>query len=265
MQTKPKDAPLILDKPMDAALTIPQSWTEYRDESVANAKTLTEVKYPDNQALTSAVHHLKTLKGIIKDTEDSEARPRKTVNEWLKNLRRIRDEFLADVTKEHLRLTGAVNHFQSKADEERRAREREALALQRKAEEETRKAEAALSLATSEDEQLDAQLALESATAKQEQASAQLAVPTDTPKGLTTKVRFDFQIIDAGVAYAQLSGTRGWWKYSDDFETIKFDRAGFLKCINASDAEAKWIPDNDQREKTIHGIRIFRDVSTHTR
>lgn len=269
MQTKPKDAPLILSAPMDAEVSIPDSYTDYAAAVVLEAAQLKEVKYGDADRLTLAVSHLKELKSIIKEVEDTEEALRKPINAWLKKVRSVRDTFLAAVTREHLRITGIVNNYQRKALDEKEAREREARAAQAKAEYDARKAEEALSLATSEDAILDAQLALESATLQQEQASAQLAVPTDTPKGLTTKVRFDFEILYAHLCAEKLPGL---WMAHDGNETLKMDRAGFLKQLNAaSDATAparlQLLPREGQQTitHTDLGIRIFRDVSVHTR
>lgn len=276
----PNEEPLIVSEPLKSTVSIPETYTQYRDEAIAGAKTITEVAYPNDAQLSIAVASLRELTGIEKQVGEVEESHRKPVNAWLKMLRRTRDEFLDGVIREKVRLTGLVNHFQTKAREAQLLRDKEAAQAVAKAQKDAadaqheieRQQQLAASAKTdkareaAEDALLAAQLQQETAALSAQNAEAALATPTNTPKGLVTKVRYDFEIIGPMSCITNFSSC---WLWHRETETFKFDRAGFLKQLNAETKNAthELLPDEGEQSVThqANGLRIFLDIRTSTR
>lgn len=263
--TPPKEEPIQVAETYDRTITIPGAYTQYRDAVVANAAEIAAVTYPDAEQLKVAVDAMAGLKDIIKTVEDVEEQHRKPVNKWLKDIRKMRDDFLATVTQQHLRLTGLVNHYRKKELEAEAERQREAEKLKREAEKKAQKAAEEAAKAATEDERLNAELEAESAKQEIEEAEVALMAPTNTPKGLTTRVRFDFEITDWQKFIAVAPGL---WRWMKDDELLKIDRARLVKELNADDynESKEWLPPETQDSVThTIGIRVFKSVSTFTR
>lgn len=266
--TPPNEDPLIVAETYGSEITIPQTYTEYRDAVVADSGTVTAITYPNQEELETGVAALSALVGIIKAVESVEETARKPKNAWLKTIRKMRDDFLESVRKEHLRITGMVNNYQRKVRDEQEARERKALQDQRDAEEAARKAREAAAAATTEEARLAAQLDAEEAAQNAEEAQAALVVPTNTPKGLTVRERWDFEITNAFLSVANLNN---FWKIGTDREEMHFDRKGMLAHLN-KDGDAPTLmnalalpPDGENSITHPFGIRIFSDINTSVR
>lgn len=111
---------------------------------------------------------------------------------------------------------------------------------------------------------LDAILAAEEAALNVQSASLELSAPTNTPRGLTTRARYDFEIVSP-LALAEHRPNLWVWKKED--EVLKFDRAGFIKALNNEAVPHPLLPD-EQTQSIAHmtlGIRIYKSVSTHVR
>lgn len=280
---------ITLSEPIKATAIIQQSSTEHRDDVISVAKVITTVSTQDE--LEIAVGSLKELAAITKETELARKSIKAPILAIGKQIDGIAEAFTAPVEKEKLRITGLVNSYQRKQLEEQQAAERKAREEQAKAEREsaearrkieeqereierqrllaesakTAKARAAAeqAKATAEAKLLDAELDAEDATLAQQSAQMELTAPTSNPKGLTTRVRYDFEILNPihFVAHAPLS-----WTWNKDTETLKFDRAGFLKVLNNEQHPHPLLPEETQQQ-VIHsfGIRIFKSVSVHVR
>lgn len=277
----PSIDPLIVSEPLKSTVSIPETYTEYRDATITEARKITAVTYPDDEQLSIAVASLRDLTGIEKQVNDVEEGIRKPVNKWLKDVRLIRDTFLDSVIREKVRLTGLVNSFQTKSREAQQLRDREAKQLAEKSakdaadaqreiarleeersREETFKSRSAEQMEKLENDLLDAQLRQETAALSAQNAEATLATPTNTPKGLTTRVRYDFEIVAPFMA----TRCKSLWIWHKDTESLKFDRSGFLKSLNAEGGHPL-LPEDGQQTVTHsdHGIRIFLDTRINVR
>lgn len=272
---------MVVSAPLDQTVSIPQEAITLRDETVAASKKITEVKFPNDQQLEIAVAALKEITGIEKQVNEKEEEYRKPHNKWLKDIRAMRDGFLAPVAAEKKRLSDLINVFQSDADKEKRARDRKALDDQRAAQAAADAAQraadsAAKAIADAKDatakakaeaDLIKAQLAQERADLLNSSAEQQLSIPTNTPRGLVTRSRFDFEILNPG---ASIATAFELWIWHKDTETLKFDRAGFLKALNADSPSTvilAMLPEETQQSVTLPkiGIRVFRDVRVSTR
>lgn len=262
-----------------SAPTTTEEFREVRDKALEFSATITQVKDAEGNELATAVSALKELKGIIDEVNDLEEAKRKPVNKWLKDIRAFRDELLVKVIRERERITGLVNAYQRKQLEDQRAREqeaqrerdraqREAEEAQRKIEEQQRKlASEELSKkqrAAAEAEMMKQQLVAEEAALNVQSATLELSAPTNTPRGLSTRVRYDFEIVKP---LALAEHRPGLWIWKPGEEVLKFDRAGFLKALNNEATPHQLLPPEDV-QSIVHstlGIRVYRDVSSHVR
>lgn len=254
--------PIILSQEISSVPSIVTSSTQHRDGILALAAPIKEVK--SQEQLETAVKVLAELAAIAKETESARKTIKEPVLKLGKQIDAIAADHVAKVEKETLRLKGLVNHWQTLQLREKEERERKALADQREAQRIAEEAQRKIEAATNEDAKLDAQLELERAKLAETSAEQQLSIPTNTPRGMTTRVRFDFQITDAVRSFGNdLVGT--YWSAKEENETLKFDRAGFLKFLN-SEAGRDWTPKEGEKEVNFAcGIRIFRDVSVSVR
>lgn len=264
--TPPKEDPIQVAENYDRTITIPGAYTAFRDAVVANAAEISAITYPDPAGLKVGTAALTECVDIIKTVEKVEADHREPVNKWLKDIRKKRDDFLASVMTQKERLTGIINHYRRKEIDEQQRQEREAMRLKREAEEAVRKAEQDAANAKTEEAKLDAELAAETAKEQVQAAEMSLMAPKDTPKGLVTRVRFDFEIIDWRKF---ISTSPEVWTWDKENEVAKIDRRGLLKLLNADD-ENPWkeclpIPEQDSATHDDLGIRIFKGISIYTR
>lgn len=271
----PTVEPLIVSSSEESTVSIPQTYTEYRDAAIANAAEIAAVTYPNEEAFQVVVDTLRPLSEIRKQVTDMEEKLRKPKNKWLKDIRAMRDAFLAATEAPFNRLTGYINHYQGKRKEEDAARERKALADKAAAdrlaeqaerdriaaEQEAAKASTPEAKEAAEEKLLEAELAKEEAALVTQSAEAALAVPTNNPKGLTTRVRYDFEIVNYKAFF---ESEPVFWMWKKDDEAIKLDRAALLKELK--DDGGAWAdrrPAEGQQSVTHPkiGIRVFRDVS----
>lgn len=257
--------PIILSQEIAAIPSATISSIEHRDSILALAKPITEVR--THEQLELAVKVLSDLAKITKETETARKAIKEPVLALGKAIDKVAADHVASVERESNRLKGYVNHFQTlqlreKEERERKAREDAAEATRKAAE-----AQKAIDAATDEDSKLDAQLALESASLAAQNAEQQLSVPTNTPRGMTTRVRYDFEIV---AALNCIKALPEFWTWKKDDEAFKFERAVFLKALNKDGPEsniAALLPE-EQIQTVTHaasGIRIFRDVSVSVR
>lgn len=263
----PTEEPLIVSAPLESTVTIPDSYTEYRNNVLAGAATVLPFAYPNDDALTHAVTILGGLSTIGKQVEKTEAAIREPVNAWLKQVRGIRDTFLAPVITETQRVSKIIAAYQAAEREVARLRDREA---QKAIEDAARKAQEAareIEQAKTAEAKLAAELKAESAELAQTQAQATLATPANTPKGLVTRVRYDFEII---LPFHFLAAMPEFWAWKKSDETITLKRSDLLKELNKDQPLvniAMLLPD-DGVTSVMHagkGIRVFLDTRVSAR
>lgn len=254
--------PIILSQEIASVPSAPQSSVDHRNEILALCAPITEVR--THEQLEAAVKVLASLAGIAKETELA----RKTVKEPVlalgKAIDKVAADFVASVEKERNRITGLANHYQQLQLREKEERERKARADAEKAQREAEEAKRQIEAATNEDDKLDAQLRAESASLAAQNAQQQLSIPTNTPRGMTTRVRYDFEMIDWKAAYDHHPAAY-LWEWIKDEECLNFNRKNFLKEINTFDTQQGWIPKDGMDSHVVYGIRIFRDVSVSVR
>lgn len=269
----PKENALVTGDFSEKTIAIPMTWTETRDAILVEASKI-EIGGSQEwlQSTVDTLRELKQMADIVNDMEEAERKPH---NAYLKKLRAARDSFLAGVLKEKDRLVGMVNNFQRKAFEDQQAKDREAKRIadaavkaQADANAEAERQRKLLELANPEekaeieDAMLDAELAAEEAELTQQSAAMELAIPTNKPRGLTTRVKYDFEITNwLNLAkHAHLL-----FIYHKPTETIKFNRAGLLKELN-KDTGHEWLPEDTQQSVNhTFGLRVFVSVKTNLR
>lgn len=269
--------PISTGEPFNGTVTTPDTALTQRDKLTADSSKLTAITTEEEQE--TGVAYLRDVNTMLSITEKSRKEHKQPFWDFGKMIDDFAARFSAPLEKEKLRLSGLVNHFQRKQLEAKNAAEekarREAAEAQRQADAaaaEIRKQEAAALAATTAKARqqaaaalLTAQLAAEEAAMTSQAATTVLAAPTNTPKGLVTKVSYNFEITNPFefIKSAYLSTTFLKWKAED--ETLKVDRAAILKCLNHKAGHA-WLPPEGQDSITHpFGIRAYRDISTHVR
>jgi hypothetical protein len=236
------------------------------------------IKVTSQDGLEMAVKALQEIAGMLKVNEASRVKEKKPHLDYGKAVDKFAADFAEPLEKEKARLSGEVNHWQRKQLEEQQKREREAAEEQRKAqqaaakaEEDARKAQEAIDKAKTDvgkkkaaDALLEAQLAQEEAAMTQQAVETQLVQPTNTPRGLSTRVRYDFEITNWITLVAKKPDL---WVWHPGTETLKFDRAGFLKALNSETIPHPLLPKETQQSvvHSVLGLRIYSDVRTHVR
>lgn len=269
--------PISTGEPFNGTVTTPDTALTQRDNLTAASKTLTAITTEEEQE--AGVAYLRDVNAMLKITEDSRKKHKEPFWDFGKMIDAFAAKFSEPLEKEKNRLSGLVNHFQRKQLEEKQAAERkareEAAAAQRQAEaaaaEIRKQAAAALAATTAKGKQaaanklLAAQLAAEEAAMNTQAATVVLAAPTNTPKGLVTKVSYNFEITNPFefIKHSYLSTTFLKWKAED--ETLKVDRQAIIKALNHETGHA-WLPPEGQDSITHpFGIRVFVSVATHVR
>lgn len=248
---------------------------ENRNQILLACKGVVEVKSQDQ--LEQAVKAMKELATITKETENARKTVKAPVLELGKKIDTVAQNFLDPVEKEMTRIQSLTTAYQVQQLREKEERDRKAREEQAKAEAAAREAEQARvaaekaiadaknakDRAAAEAAKEAAELAAETAALKSEVAQEQLSIPTNTPKGMQTRVRWDFEIVDHQAF--RLFAPENCFAYKD--ECYKIDRAGILKALNHDSAEHLWPPAEGCSEIThkTQGIRIFRDTRTHVR
>lgn len=291
----PLEEPIIVSEPLKSVATIPSSYTSYRDACVAESKLVEKVTYPDDKGLALVVENMQSIKGIITTVEDVEEAARKPVNAWLKDIRKKRDNFLAPLIEELDRVGKIVTSYRTLEIEDRKQKdraarevaakaEREAADAQRKIEEQERelararaqlaseeltknqRAEAEAKRKEAEEKLLDAELAAESAAITSHKSSLAINAPTNIPKGLTTRVRYDFEVT---VPLTFAAKKPELWTWHPGTETLKLERAVLLKLLNSEAAnEMHSLLPQETQQSIVHsalGIRVYVSISTHVR
>ncbi len=286
-------------EPFSLEISIPDSSFDYRDVILADAKSVPVVKYQPGGKNETQFHLLvnanRSLGELIKAVEKTEDELRKPVNAKLKEIRALRDEFLGPIRAEQIRLTNIQDDYRraelnAQREEEKRLAEEQRKAQQarddaarkiREEEERIARQEAALrqadlskklraqaekELAKAKAEKEAAEMAQEEAEMAEQSVEKALSTPTNTPQGLSTRVRFDFTL---SKPLAMTNNHPDLWTWDAQNEVLKFKRAEMLKNLN-SNGESFWtdmLPPDGQ-EAIIHaalGLKIFRDVRTSTR
>lgn len=284
--------------PFTLEITIPPASIAYRDECLKMAAPIKPIAYVsgggNDKALFPIVEATKTLNALAKDVEKAEDEMRKPVNAKLKEIRRLRDDFLATVHSECARLTKITTDYQrAKLSHEREeqikleAEARKAREAEEKAAQAIRDAEAKIrqqqidlqnaemskktralaekKLAEMKAEKNRQELAAELAEMNRGNAEAALITPNNTPRGLTVRERFDFSI---SKPFAMANAHPSLFVWNAQTETLKFNRAEFLKMLNGDDATWHNLLPTEGAEYVIHaalGLKVFRSVTTFTR
>lgn len=237
-----------------------------RAKLITNANSgVTTVLTPDE--LESAVRVLSEMATFQKKIDAEEETLKSSLHKPKTALMRFFEAEMEDFLKAKKRVSEMVNHYQTLQLREKEERERKARFDLELAQRTLAIAQRQAEMLTNKEDKLDAQLLAESASLKIANASAQLSVPTNTPRGMSTRVRYDFEIISAINCISKLPE---FWTWKKEEEYFKFERAVFLKALNKDEPEANiaaLLPD-EQVQTVNHpafGIRIFRDVSVSVR
>lgn len=255
--------PIDAGEAFSGTVTTPETALTQRDALTEASATLTAIA--NQEELETGVAYLRDVGEMLKITEKSRKEHKQPFWDFGVMIDAFAAKFSAPLEKEKNRLSGLVNHYQRQQLEDKRIADakaaKEAADAKRAAE------EAAKAIADAEKKNdagalLEAQLQLEEAAMTAKAASTVLAAPTNTPKGLVTKVRYDFQITDP---LKFVAAAHRFIKFQDDNETLKVDRTAILKAIN-HDTDPTWLPPEGQDSITHpFGIRIFRDIKSHVR
>lgn len=258
--------PISTGEPFAGTVTTPDTALTQRDQLTAESAKLTAITTEEEQE--TGVAYLRSVNEMLKVTEISRTQNKQPFLDFGRKIDLFARLFSEPLEKEKNRLSGLVNHFQRRQLEAKQAAETKA---RKEQEEAARVAEAAAKAIADAEKKgdvgalLDAQLKAEEAALTVQAASAVLAAPTNTPKGLVTKVGYDFQITDSFALISALA-LREFWKWNEKEETFKFDRAGFLKGINHADASLWMLPPEGQDSITHpFGIRVYVSVKSHVR
>jgi hypothetical protein len=257
--------PIYTGKPFAGTVTTPETALTQRDQLTAESAKLTAITTEEEQE--TGVAYLRDVNTMLKITEKSRKEHKEPFLEMGRTIDKFAATFCAPLEKEKDRLSGLVNHFQRSQLEEKQVAETKA----RKDQEDAAKAatEAAKAIAEAEKKNdtaalLEAQLKAEEAAMTAQSASAVLTAPTNTPKGLSTRVGYDFEITDP-FEFAKYDLARFFWKTQDDNETLSVNRACLKFALNDKSGHA-WLPPEGQDSITHpFGIRCFRSVATHVR
>lgn len=269
------ETPFAIGAPFAGTLALHEDAVTQRDALCKDADTVTEVKTEDD--LVTAVAYLRDINALLKITEEGRKKEKRPHIDYNKLVDDFAAKFSAPLDKVKLKLTGFVNHFQRRQLEDQRERERVALAEHAKAQlaaavaqREIERQQMLAKQATTKQEQdaanakkLAAELDAEEAALNVQSASLELSAPTNTPKGLTTRVRYDFEIIAPKSSIFKLES---YWTWHPGEEVLKFNRAAFLKALN-NGAEDSLLPEETQ-QSVVHsalGIRVYSDIRTHVR
>lgn len=257
--------PISTGEPFAGTVTTPETALTQRDQLTSESAKLTAITTEEEQE--TGVAYLRSVNEMLKVTEISRTQNKQPFLDFGRKIDLFARLFSEPLEKEKNRLSGLVNHFQRRQLEAKQAAESKA---RREQEEAARVAEAAAKAIADAEKKgdagalLDAQLKAEEAALTVQAASAVLAAPTNTPRGLVTKVSYDFQITEP-FRLINLLDARVFWKKQDDNETIKLDRSAILKSLNHESGHA-WLPPEGQDSITHpFGIRVYVSVKSHVR
>lgn len=256
---------LTISEPIRGTVSAPQSSIAHRDEILTESKKVTQVN--NASELEQAVESMRHLAGIAKETEAARKTVKAPVLQLGKTIDTVADTFIAPVKKEQDRICEIVNAYQRAERDRQILRDRDAREATERLEREAREAQRKIEEAKTPELKLCAQLDAEEIGLARQAAAMELTVPTNTPKGLSTRVGYDFQMLNLKVFIAAFPI---FAKVADDQESLKLDRAGLKKELNSDDPKFgvhNLLPDekNGHTEMTGHGIRVFLDVKTQVR
>lgn len=271
-------------------VSIPPSAIEYRDNIIGSTSVIVAVSGQDE--LEAAATALRDLSIAVKSAEDTRKQVKAPFIAFGKKIDATHEEFVSPLEKEKARVTAMINTYQRAeferhqaqarrlADEQRKAQEAQWLAeaeIKRKREElermqreleskklsDANRAKLEAQQKEAEAAKQKAELAAEEAYLTNQSAASQLTAPANTPKGLTTKVSFDFEIVNDRKFFAKHRDI--WVTWNAGEETWKIDRAGLKKALNAE--SHPWQPPDGTQSVVMSesGIRVFVNVSSHTR
>lgn len=235
------------------------------------SRPITKVGDEREQAL--AVNALQALKAITRGMEATRKAVKAPVLELGKKIDSVASDFITEVDREEMRISGHINHYQREqlrlkleAEEAAAREQRVAQQLADEAERLRKKAESNPELfpevVKAEEKAFDAQMAGELTGG---------AVAIVKPKGLVVKNRLNFQIEDAHVccqAYPQ------FWNWNAEAETLKLKRREILEELNREDGKgifhASTFPEElpDQKGSRVvkpAGMRVFEETKSHVR
>lgn len=245
------------------------SAVELKNQALALSVPITKVEDEREQAL--AVNALQALKAITRGMEATRKSVKAPVLDLGRKIDSVASEFIQEVEREEMRISGFVNHYQRtqlrlkrEAEEKGEAEQREAQRLadeaKRLREEADKKPELLPEAEKAEEKAFDAQMAGELTGG---------AVAIVKPKGLVVKSRLNFQVEDPQVvaqAYPQ------FWNWNAETETLKLKRREILEELNKEHGifHATKFPEElpDHKESRIvkpAGMRVFEETSSHVR
>lgn len=274
----PIEEPLATGEPFAGTVALSENAVTQRDALCKDADTLTAVA--SDEQLETATEYLKDINAFLKKNEEGRTKENRPHLDYQKLVNDFAAKFAAPLAKQKERITLLVNGWQRKVFMERDARDREARAEQEKAQRAATEAQEEISRqlriaaeatnsktkAVAEAALLAAQLKQETAALSAQSASATLAAPTNTPRGLVTKVRFDFEVLDWKKF---VDAWPGYWRWDKAAELLKLDRAGLLKELNTDGGGSFHDKLPGETEQSINlpniGLRVYRDIRSSTR
>lgn len=244
---------------------------ELKQQALALSVPITKVETEQEQSL--AVNALTALKAITRGMEATRKAVKAPVLDLGKKIDAVAADFVSDVDREEMRISGMVNHFQRtqlrlkrEAEEqiEREKRETQRLAdeAERLRKEAEQKPELLPEVVKAEEKAFDAQMA-------NELTAGPLAIAK--PKGLVVKSRINFQVENAHVvcqAFPQ------FWTWHPESETLKLKRREILEELNRADGKGIFnlttFPEELPNEKDSRivkpaGMRVFEETRSHVR
>lgn len=257
----PIEEPLATGEPFAGTVALSENAVTQRDALCKDAETLTTVA--SDEQLEAATEYLKDINAFLKKNEEGRTKENRPHLDYQKLVNDFAAKFAAPLAKQKERITTLVNGWQRKVFMEKDARDREA---QKKIDDARKLAEQAareLEKATTPAATLAAQLKQETAALSAQSASATLAAPTNTPRGLVTKVRFDFEVLD----WKKFITASVYWRWDKDAEILKVDRAKLIKDLNSDDNDGTWLPAETEQSINLPdiGLRVYRDIRSSTR
>jgi hypothetical protein len=267
------NAPLVL-KDFAGEIEITQGAFEWKRKALELARPIAKVETPAQQL--QAVAALTELKGLRQGMEQTRKSVKSPVLALGKKIDAAAENFIADVDKQYMRLSGMVSHYQKKQAELRNkeadkieAEQRDARAL-RESGAELRSRAMQSTNKEAYDKLVGEALKLEAKAFDLEMNAEVAIVPgIEKPKGLVVRNRITFQVLDAIVfcqAYPQ------FWKWHADTETLKLDRMRLLDELNKENGLFRMtrFPEElskseDRRLVQPAGLRVYEETKSHIR
>ena len=273
------NAPLVL-KDFNGTIEITQGAFEWKRKALELAKPIAKVETPEQQL--KAVEALTELKGLRAGMEQTRKSVKAPVLALGKKIDATATNFIADIDKQFMRLSGMVSHYQRK-QAEAKSKEQEKLDRdQQQAKELKTAANELLKMARDAEDagasdesikalQYEARVLEDKAFDLEMNTEVSIVPGVEKPKGLVVRKRITFQVLDA-IVFCQ--GYPQFWKWHEDTEILKLDRMRILDELNREDGKGLFhltrFPEElsksaDRRLVQPAGLRVYEETKSHIR